>query len=404
MPRTRSILDSPPLAAGRAANGGLSRIGRRGQMLRVVAATMIALLSRDARADETTGTWSGTAEVRGNYYWERNTRVVAPEVGLTLESPEGIRVRGHYLVDSITSASVAAGTRVDVGFTEIRHDVSLGLGATAAVGEEELSIDLSGRLSTEPDYLSKSITLSSSLLFNDKNTSLGVRGTFLQDDISSVIRGAGGVEGEVDDQGQVGTLTSINASINASHNLSPTLVLSAGYDYTNLSGYLANPYRSVSLGGAPLAESHPDARHRHVLHTRLAVYVPATDTAVHGLVRLYGDSWDIFAINPEVRVYQSFADALRARLRYRYYVQTDAFFYQDNYGADAQYYTADGKMRSFQTHLVGLQLAVPFTFLRGSGLDFLSQSTFDLSFDIAHSTSIFGDYVIAKSGFVVPFE
>ncbi len=355
-------------------------------------------------ADETSGTWTGQAEVRGNYYWERNTRVVAPEVGVTLESPEGLRIKGHYLVDSITSASVAAGTRVDVGFTEIRHDVSLGIGATSGVGDDELQIDLSGRVSTEPDYFSKSVTLSSTLLFNEKNTSLGVRGTFLQDDISSVIRGAGGVEGEIDDRGQVGTLTSINGSLSASHNLSPTLVLSAGYDYTYLSGYLANPYRSVSLGGAPLAESHPDMRHRHVLHSRLAVYFPGTKTAVHGMMRLYGDSWDVYALNPEVRLYQSFGNALHTRMRYRFYVQTDAFFYESAYEPEDQYYTADGKMQSFETHLVGLQFSLPFTFLEDSGVAFLSRSTFDLSFDVAHSTSIFGDYIIAQTGWRVPFE
>lgn len=376
---------------------------RSTSVIGLMAAVML-LGGRRGLADETSGTWTGAAEVRGNYYWERNTRVVAPEVGVTVESPEGIRIKGHYLVDSITSASVAAGTRVDVGFTEIRHDVTLGLGATTNIADEELSVDLAGRISTEPDYFSKSVTLSSTLLFNDKNTSIGVRGTFLQDDISSVIRGAGGVEGEVDDQGQVGTLTSVNASVNASQNLSPTLVLSGGYDYTNLSGYLANPYRSVSLGGAPLAESHPDTRHRHVLHARLATYIPQTKTSMHGLMRLYADSWDILALNPEVRIYQSFGDAFTAMARYRYYAQTDAFFYEADYEPDDQYYTADGKMQSFQTHLAGLQVSIPFAFLDDSAIDFLSRSTFDLSFDIAHSTSIFGDYVIAKTGLRVPFE
>lgn len=121
-------------------------------------------------------------------------------------------------------------------------------------------------------------------------------------------------------------------------------------------------------------------------------------------MRLYADSWDILALNPEVRIYQSFGDAFTAMARYRYYAQTDAFFYEADYEPDDQYYTADGKMQSFQTHLAGLQVSIPFAFLDDSAIDFLSRSTFDLSFDIAHSTSIFGDYVIAKTGLRVPFE
>ncbi|MFT5353063.1 MAG: hypothetical protein ACI9KE_000260, partial [Polyangiales bacterium] len=67
-----------------------------------------------AQADRASGTWTGDLQLRGNYYWERSTRVVAPSLSAGIVSPDGVRVGGEYLVDSITSASQAAGVLEDV--------------------------------------------------------------------------------------------------------------------------------------------------------------------------------------------------------------------------------------------------------------------------------------------------
>jgi hypothetical protein len=55
--------------------------------------------------------------VRGAYYREASTRVIQPIVEVERESPSGIDVGAHFLVDAITSASIAAGTSVDYVFT-----------------------------------------------------------------------------------------------------------------------------------------------------------------------------------------------------------------------------------------------------------------------------------------------
>src|SRR5262245_18136952 len=59
------------------------------------------------QADDATGTWTGSLEGRGNYYWERSTRVVVPAAKIKLAAPNGLRVGADYLVDVITSASIA---------------------------------------------------------------------------------------------------------------------------------------------------------------------------------------------------------------------------------------------------------------------------------------------------------
>ena len=64
--------------------------------------------------------------------------------------PHGFDVNAHYLVDTITSASAAAGTSVDNIFTEIRNEVGLGFGKTW----DRTRATLSYKYSAESDYWS----------------------------------------------------------------------------------------------------------------------------------------------------------------------------------------------------------------------------------------------------------
>jgi hypothetical protein len=123
------------------------------------------------------------------------------------------------------------------------------------------------------------------------------------------------------------------------------------------------------------------------------------------LPRLYVDSWDIVALNPEARVYQQVLDSLHVRARYRYYRQSKAFFAEapTDYMPDDQLVTADPKMTRFETHLVGLQALVTLDALKGSPLDFVASGTLDVSFDHIWNTNRFGNGIIAQTGIRVPF-
>ncbi|MCA9582284.1 MAG: DUF3570 domain-containing protein, partial [Myxococcales bacterium] len=350
-------------------------------------------------ADPSSGTWTGEVEARGNYYWETSTRVVAPEVRARIESPEGTRVRGRYLLDAITSASVAAGAITDVGFTEVRHDATLGVGREFDLGDVQLDLDLSGRMSFEPDYRSTSGTLLSSLWLFQRATQLSLGGTVLHDDIRGLLR-SGNTTTNI---GEVGTLNSVVLNAGVHQILTPIMSLGLGYDLGILSGYLSNPYRSVSLGMAPVAERHPSDRLRHTLHARYAVHLAPTRTSLHAILRGYVDSWDILAITPEARVYQEIEGALLLRLSYRYYAQSKAFFQQSTYAPTDPFYTADPKMTAFDAHQVGARAEIPLVFLGKSALDFAAGASLDFSFEFLWRDNAFGNAVIAQSGIVAPF-
>src|SRR3954468_16017199 len=98
---------------------------------RLASATLLLftlLCTERLSADAVTGTYTGSVALRGNYYWERSTRVVAPSLTAAVETPHGVRVDGTYLIDAITSASQATGVQTDNTFREIRHDAQLGVG------------------------------------------------------------------------------------------------------------------------------------------------------------------------------------------------------------------------------------------------------------------------------------
>ncbi len=366
------------------------------------------LVAASVRADETTGNWSGTLELRGNYYWETSTRVVAPEASLRVVTPTGVDIRAGYLVDAITSASLAAGVVSDVRFTEIRNQGSLGAGYEFDLGDTQLRVDGNARLSHEPDYLSTSGGLSFALSMNQRATVLGASIGFVHDDVGRVLRGQNttGPDGRnLSNRGTVGNLDGVNLSLSLSQALSRTTTLSGGYELVRTWGFLQNAYRGVMVDGLLRQEQHPDHRARYAVFGRFAHFIEATGTAAHVLMRIYADDWSVAALNPEVRLYQRIGEALTLRLRYRYYVQSAAFFYNtpDQYDQDNVLVTADPKMSSFESHLVGAHALVQLSFLRGGALDFFSRSSFDFSFEYLIQTNRFGNAVLAQSGLVVPF-
>lgn len=369
----------------------------------------VVVFAHAARADETTGTWTGAVSVQGNYYWETSTRVIAPELRIELSSPDGTDIHAEYLVDSITSASIAAGVVEDIRFTETRHQVSLGVGHEFDFDDAQLRLDLSTRVSHEPDYLASGVTLAGTLSLAQRCTLLGASLTYIHDNVGAVIRGGQprvGDDGrDLSDRGRVGELEGVTLGLSLSQILTPTLIASVGYDLVHNWGFLQNPYRGVMIGGVLRPEAHPDERTRHSAYGRVALFVPETRTAFHVLYRFYLDGWDVAALTPEGRIYQELGDSITLRFRYRYYQQTRSLFSRtpDQYAADDPFVTNDPKMEAFESHLVGVHARVAMSFLDQTFLSFADEGEVWFSFDSWFQTSRFGNGVIAQAGVRVPF-
>ena len=386
------------------------KIQRTARLAALIALAGIAAFIPDAKADRASGSWTGELQLRGNYYWERSTRVVAPSLSGGVVSPDGLRIGGEYLVDSITSASQAAGVLEDVRFTEIRHQGSINAGYEFDLGEAHLDISGSLRVSREPDYLSIGGGFGAALSLAERTTILRVGLSYVHDEIRQNFQTG---TGEVPDQagGMSGSIfrenfDAVALTVGWEQILSPVVYFQVTYQYGYMDGFLANAYRRVVVNDALRAENHPGVRRRHTVTGRLAYHLRATGTSFHLIYRAYYDSWNIGALTPEVRIYQRLARYAFARVRWRHYRQTKSFFYEDAYPMDTTddaFVTADPKMSEFHSNLLGFQLLLKAGFLDGTRLEGLRGASIDLSFDYIWNTNRFGNGVIAEAGLRVPF-
>jgi hypothetical protein len=157
---------------------------------------------------------------------------------------------------------------------------------------------------------------------------------------------------------------------------------------------------------------------RHGVSARLEWHLPRTNTSLHFMYSAYADSWDIAAINPELRVYQQIGADLLLRARYRFYAQTAADFERKRCGEElkessdtcknipagaypAGYtgaVTNDPKMTAFVTHTFGLALDYRLSFFAHTVFDFAKDASLDIGLDRYVSTSSFGSGFIGTVG------
>ena len=273
--------------------------------------------------------------VRGAYYREASTRVIQPMVEVQREAPGAASTwRAHFLVDAITSASIAAGTAVDNVFTEIRDEAGL----RVRKRWQRSDLALSYRYSAESDYWSHGV-----------GASFGHR---FWDDTATVRLSVGPQLRHVAANGRMPVCrpgqdpmrfmrarTSGSRAISYSQVLSPVAIAQVSYEAAYLEGFQGNPYRMVSSAWGATEQRAREA-HAQRDHAAHRVLPARAGTGFQLNYRFYfdyypGDAgtpcdpWQIFARTIEARVYQQLLPSLEARVLFRYYRQNHAQFWCD---------------------------------------------------------------------------
>jgi len=124
-------------------------------------------------------------------------------------------------------------------------------------------------------------------------------------------------------------------------------------------GFQSNPYRAVWLGRAAAQENHPDNRARYAASLGLRVWLAPLSSALQLSGRVYRDTWDVMSVSAELAWELVIDGAFRVRARGRYYTQTAAAFYSDDYALQPMgaYFTGDRELSNMSTVLVGGTLA-----------------------------------------------
>jgi hypothetical protein len=369
---------------------------------------------------------------RGNYWRDRNTRVLQPEVDLSKELPTGTTIGTHYLLDAITSASVAAGVTSDQPFTELRNEfgvnVAQRLKSTGQIGA-------SYTYSSESDYWANLVTLSGSVDLNQRNTTLALALAYGHDNVGQRLNGT---------LATLGTLDSFRLIAGWTQVLSPTLLANFTFDAGVIgfgnkdNGFQANPYRTVLLGGSPNREVVPFQRIRLAWTLALHMVAPIGSRVVPFLAfrpayRIYWDDWGILSHTPELRMHLPIGLA-ELRITGRYYKQGAASFYREQFGTpayvntpgepngaagapcptclgsfshgpNALFFTADPKLSAFGDMLLDVRLLLKLRFTERIS-HWFSEGTLELMyghlFESRYALTAFGDSDLAGVQFSFP--
>jgi hypothetical protein len=365
----------------------------RTALLAVVTTVLAGALAAPAPAHAAEGWLS----MRTGYYKERSTRVVQPMVDGHLDVTDSDALDVHVLVDSITSASSATGAPVVEGatfpqFSEKRYE------GGAGYSHDFAPYKLGGAIgrSTESDYDSNFFDLRGEVSLDDKNTVLALN---LARNFDSITNGAAPAQPRFEDSMNGGS-----SSLSLTQLLSPDLYATFVYDFMDVHGYQANPYRKVSGSEAPVPERAPRYRYRHAASAGLRGYLPASATTYVLGYRFYADDWGILAHNVEARLVQELTPGLEVRARYRFYTQSAAFFYKDTYSKAQidgdKYVTDDAKLDAYHTQVFGLQVLGALSLIGATG-DW-AELRVDAIIERVLQTNAFADAWSAQLGLVVP--
>lgn len=298
--------------------------------------------------------------VRGNYYRETSTRVLQPMVTFRKELPdERFAVETEYLLDVISSASIAAGALAlggDRVFTEMRHEATL----RATTEIDDWAAAASYRYSTETDYTANNFSLSLARSFLRKTATVGVTysGTF--DRVYRITNNIGSrspwTSSRDSNRLQVHYL-----SLGYTHVLHKQVVGGLELEGIYAAGPQDNPYRRARNA---MNEIHPWFRRRFAPSLWLRAMVPEAKMVIEPRYRYYVDDWGIHAHSADMRVHFRPHRDLALRLRYRFYAQDEAYFWRDNddwddydpENVDFPWVSDDPKMDDFWSHTVGLRL------------------------------------------------
>jgi hypothetical protein len=232
---------------------------------------------------------------------------------------------------------------------EFRHSERAG----AAWERDGRAASASFYFSDENDYTSYSPSVSGSLDFNERNTTLGGAAAVFLDDMhpTGPFRGLGGSR-------RIVTLTATLAQV-----LSPLTLGGLTLDLIRSTGFLGHPYNpAITAGGDLLLENLPDRKTALALSGQIiqGFHLGGMLGSLRLDARWYADDWRLQSGTADVQWYQYVAEETYVRLRVRGYGQTAAAFARPAYAGDEVYRTGDIRYYGFSSVLAGLKIASSF--------------------------------------------
>lgn len=330
--------------------GGRPGLGAAGAVLALLTAAAQAIVLPENRSD-----------ALYHYYDGGGVTVSGPALLIRKNIGESVSVSGRYYADAVSSASIDVVTQASP-YKDKRNELSAGIDYLRG----NTLVGLSYTTSKENDYLADTVNVSVAHEIFGGMTTVNLGYAQGNDTVKRV-------DTDFEDR-----IDRYNYRLGVSQVLTKRWVMSLDYESVLDSGYLQNPYRYAVVQGVFVPENYPRTRDSNTVTLRSQYGLGTVDSrltsALTAYYRYFWDTWDIRAhtleLGYQLRGGLLGADHWIAALRYRYYTQSAASFYSDNFATQMQYMARDKELSTFQSHLAGLSLTRTFgrwsIFERGS--------------------------------------
>lgn len=249
----------------------------------------------------------------------------------------------HPGVDIITSASVLAPDS-SVRTNKWRFEGIAGASINGTLHDQPSRVQALIRGSTEPDYKSLAGRLMGEIELFERNTTIA----------AFIGGGRDTITPAQSPPGQESIWPASHARLTAGATvtqlLSRVLIGSAGLGLTHQWGTLWSPYRRALVNSTLFPEVLPTNRERLTSFLALSCSIGG-GTALHLRQGLYLDSWRVLALMPEVAIAKEVGTRGLVSLRYRYYSQRSASFYQPVYSQVLPTMAGDPRLGQLREHL-----------------------------------------------------
>jgi hypothetical protein len=288
-------------------------------------------------------------DTRGSIYDDSDATTIITATGAARATiAELVTVKGRYLADIITTASVDVVSAATPSFEEVRHEGEGGLGYADGTNTASATYIYS----TENDWFSHTMAAGLGRDFFQHQLTLGLGGSAVLNTV-----------GRQDDDNFEEKLNIGAGTVSMSLIATRDDLISLAYSFIYSGGYQSSPYRFSYLqdpSGSGLVigppETHPDTRARHALAMRYNRYL-FRDSALRSHVRGYVDDWGVKSVTFGTEFVVGFPP-LELGLRVRGYAQSKASFYKSVYTAPKRYMTADRELGAFIDGFVGGKVGI----------------------------------------------
>lgn len=311
--------------------------------------------------------------------------VLTPGIDASVRPTDWLSVKAGYEADVVSGASIAvkagpayaannpgADVITAASVKDVRHSPHGGF----SLKKGEVTFLANYNYSTENDYKSSSFNLAARTEIFEHNTQLELGYARSFDRVCDRVQGANdtatkfrALEDSVGCFTEDALRTTRAIGVDGyqgswSQAWTPVFVTQLVYTGQLQDGFLSNPYRSVIVGqGQRAQEHHPGERARHSLTLRGNIFLRPMRLAIRFGLRAYADSWGVKSGTGDVEVEKILGESLRLTGVGRFYKQTGALFFSDDYtggdpplGPKGQYFTGDRELSPFYSVLAGLRL------------------------------------------------